>query len=174
MSEQTADTQANNKQFELQRIYLKDVSFETPNSPQIFLQEWKPKIELQLGTEASRLDDGVYEVVLKVTVTNKVADKTAFLAEVSQAGIFILRGFADNEMAQMLGSYCPNVLFPYAREAISDLVTKGSFPQFLLAPVNFDALLAQHIQEQQARQQAEQAESPESSESAAPSGETTH
>ncbi|MEO5343100.1 MAG: protein-export chaperone SecB [Gammaproteobacteria bacterium SHHR-1] len=151
MSEQTA----NNKQFELQRIYLKDVSFETPNSPQIFLQEWKPKIDLQLGTEANRLDEGVYEVVLKVTVTNKVGENTAFLAEVEQAGIFILRGFADNEMAQMLGSYCPNVLFPYAREAVSDLVTKGSFPQFLLAPVNFDALLAQHIQEQQAKQQGE-------------------
>ncbi|MBF0256950.1 MAG: protein-export chaperone SecB, partial [Gammaproteobacteria bacterium] len=128
MSEQAV----NNKQFELQRIYLKDLSFETPNSPQIFLQEWKPKIDLQLGTEAHRLDEGVFEVVLKVTVTNSVADKTAFLAEVQQAGIFILRGFSDPEMAQMLGSYCPNVLFPYAREAISDLVTKGSFPQFLL------------------------------------------
>ncbi len=151
MSEQNV----NNKQFELQRIYLKDVSFETPNSPQIFLQEWKPKIDLQLGTETDRLDEGVYEVMLKVTVTNTVGDKTAFLAEVEQAGIFIMRGFEDSEMTHMLGSYCPNVLFPYAREAISDLVTKGSFPQFLLAPVNFDALLAQHMQDQQAKQQGE-------------------
>lgn len=138
----------NNKHFELQRIYLKDVSFETPNSPQIFLQEWRPKIDLQLGTETDRLNDGVFEVVLKVTVTNKVGDKTAFLAEVQQAGIFILHGFTEQEMTHMLGSYCPNVLFPFAREAISDLVTKGSFPQFLLAPVNFDVLLAQHMQQQ--------------------------
>jgi preprotein translocase subunit SecB len=144
MSEQPV----NNKHLELQRIYIKDVSFETPHSPQIFLQEWRPKVDLQLGTETDRLDNGVYEVVLKVTVTNKVGDKTAFLAEVQQAGIFILHGFSDQEMTHMLGSYCPNVLFPYAREAISDLVAKGSFPQFLLAPVNFDALLAQHLQQQ--------------------------
>jgi preprotein translocase subunit SecB len=166
------DQNLNNKHFELQRIYLKDVSFETPNSPQIFLQEWKPKVDLQLGTETDRLDEGVYEVVLKVTVTNTVAGKTAFLAEVQQAGIFILRGFADNEMTHMLGSYCPNILFPYAREAISDLVTKGSFPQFLLAPVNFDALLAQHMQ------QAQQAQAPEGPADEAdgeePSSGTTH
>jgi len=155
MSEQPV----NNKHFELQRIYLKDVSFETPNSPHIFLQEWKPKIDLQLGTETDKLDEGVYEVVLKVTVTNKVADKTAFLAEVQQAGIFILHGFVDQELTQMLGSYCPNVLFPYAREAISDLVTKGSFPQFLLAPVNFDALLAQHMQQAQVKAKTEESTS---------------
>jgi preprotein translocase subunit SecB len=159
----------NNKHFELQRIYLKDVSFETPNSPQIFLQDWKPKVDLQLGTETQKLDEGVYEVMLKVTVTNTVGDKTAFLVEVQQAGIFVMRGFAESEMAQMLGSYCPNVLFPYAREAISDLVTKGSFPQFLLAPVNFDALLAQHME-----QQAKQQESAEGSGEEAPAETTSH
>lgn len=142
----------NNRRFEMQRIYLKDVSFETPNSPQIFLEDWKPQIDLQLGTETRGLDEGVFEVTLKVTVTNKVGDKTAFLAEVAQAGIFIVQGFGEQELTQMLGSYCPNLLQPFAREAISDLVIKGSFPPYLLPPVNFDALLSQHLQQVAAEQ----------------------
>lgn len=137
----------NNRRFDLQRIYLKDVSFETPNSPQIFLQDWQPEINLQLGTETRTLDTGVFEVTLKVTVTNKVGEKTVFLVEVAQAGIFIVQGFSEQELTHTLGSYCPNLLLPYAREAISDLVTKGSFPQYLLPPVNFDALLEQHLQQ---------------------------
>jgi preprotein translocase subunit SecB len=136
------------KHFDMQRIYLKDVSFETPNSPAIFLEEWKPNIDVQVGTETNTLDDGVFEVVLKVTVTNTIGEKTAFLAEVHQAGIFSVSGFSDQEMTHMVGSYCPNMLFPYAREAVTNLVTKGSFPQFVLAPVNFDALLAQHLANQ--------------------------
>lgn len=150
MSEQ--EQTQNNRRFELQRIYLKDVSFETPNSPQIFLEDWKPEIDLQLGTETRGLDQGVFEVTLKVTVTNKVGDKTAFLAEVAQAGIFIVQGFGEQELTHMLGSYCPNLLLPFAREAISDLVVKGSFPQYLLPPVNFDALLNQHLQQVAAEQ----------------------
>ena len=142
---------ADEKHFDMQRIYLKDVSFETPNSPSIFLEDWKPNVDVQFGTETSKLDDGVYEVVLKVTVTNKIGEKTAFLAEVHQAGIFSVTGFSDQEMTHMMGSYCPNMLFPYVREAVTDLVAKGSFPQFLLAPVNFDALLAQHLQQMQAQ-----------------------
>lgn len=144
-------------QFAIQRIYIKDVSFETPNSPELFTQQWKSEVNLELNTNVNRLDNGVYEVVLQVTVTSKAGEKTAFLVEVQQAGIFTASGFSDPELGHMLNSYCPNILFPYAREVISDLVTKGSFPQLLLAPVNFDALYAQHLQQQ--KQQAEQHES---------------
>ena len=137
------------KQFAIQRIFIKDVSFETPNSPQIFTEKWEPKVEFNLASNARPLQDNFYEVALTTTVTVKIEDKTAYLAEVTQAGIFLLTGFAEEEIGPMLGSYCPNVLFPYAREAVSDLVTKGGFPPMLLAPVNFDALYAQHMQQAQ-------------------------
>ncbi len=138
------------QQFALQKIYLKDISFETPNSPEIFTEEWKPDVNVELQTAGKPLTDEVMEVVLTVTVTAKLGDNTAYLAEVHQAGVFTMNGFSDDERAHMQGSYCPNILFPYAREAISDLVSKGGFPQLLLAPVNFDALLAQHKQQTEA------------------------
>ncbi|MBL3526104.1 MAG: protein-export chaperone SecB [gamma proteobacterium endosymbiont of Lamellibrachia anaximandri] len=136
-----------NRELSIQRIYLKDVSFETPNSPSVFQQEWKPETNVNMNTEVNTLSENVYEVVLNVTVTTKVGEQTAYLAEVQQAGIFSISGFSDQEMGAVVGSYCPNLLFPYVREAISDLVTKGSFPQMILQPVNFDALYAQHQQE---------------------------
>ncbi len=129
--------------FSLLRIYLKDVSFETPNSPAIFTQEFKPDVEMQLNTSVSQLETNLFEVALTITVTSKEGDKTGFLAEVQQAGIFNISGFDETQHAHMLGAYCPNTLFPFAREAISSLVIKGGFPQLLLAPVNFDALFAQ-------------------------------
>lgn len=135
------------REFAMQRIYTKDLSFETPNSPAIFQQEWKPESSVNLNTEVNKLADNIFEVTLMVTVTTKIADKTAYLAEVKQSGIFGINGFPDQEMGPLLGSYCPNLLFPYVREVVSDLVTKGSFPQLLLQPVNFDALYAQHQQE---------------------------
>lgn len=144
------------QQFALQKIYLKDISFETPNSPEIFTEEWKPDVNVELATAGKPLTDEVMEVVLTVTVTAKLGDKTAYLAEVHQAGVFTMLGFSGEELAHMQGSYCPSILFPYAREAISDLIGKGGFPQLLLAPVNFDALLAQH-QQQQAATPAEEA-----------------
>ncbi|MCP3662393.1 MAG: protein-export chaperone SecB [Gammaproteobacteria bacterium] len=146
MSDET-QTQKQAPEFALQRIYVKDISFETPNSPAIFTEEWKPESNLNLNSSTTRLDEDLYEVVLTVTVTTKVAEKTAFLVEVQQAGIFAAKGFPNDQMGQMMGSYCPNLLFPYAREVVSDLVNKGSFPQLLLTPVNFDALYAQHLQE---------------------------
>lgn len=148
MAEETKPAE-NEQQFQLQKIYLKDTSFETPNSPEIFTENWEPDVNVELQTAGKPLADDVQEVVLTVTVTAKVADKTAYLVEVHQAGVFTLTGFNENERAHMLGSYCPNILFPYAREAISDIVGKGGFPQMLLAPVNFDALYAQHVQQQQ-------------------------
>lgn len=138
------DNQAE-RQFVIQKIYTKDISFETPNSPEIFTQKWEPSINVELGTNGKSVGEGVHEVVLSVTVTAKQGDKTAFLAEVKQAGIFAINGFPEQELGAMVGSYCPNILFPYAREVISDLVAKGGFPQLLLAPVNFDALYAQHV-----------------------------
>ena len=148
----TGDQSANeqSQQFVLQKIYLKDISFETPSSPEIFTEKWEPEVNVELQTSGKTLADNVQEVVLTVTVTAKLGDKTAYLVEVSQAGVFTLTGFSDEERAHMQGSYCPNLLFPYAREAVSDLIGKGGFPQLLLAPVNFDALLAQHRQQQQA------------------------
>jgi preprotein translocase subunit SecB len=138
------------KQFSIQKIFCKDVSFETPNSPKIFTSKWQPKVDFNLGTHVDPLEDDVFEVAITVTVTVKVEKQVAYLAEVVQAGIFTLKGFSETERGPLLGSYAPGALFPYAREAISDLVSKGGFPQLLLAPVNFDAAYAQHVQQQSA------------------------
>jgi len=146
MAEEQRETQEQ-RQFALQRVYTKDISFETPNSPDIFQKEWKPQSSLNLGTEVRPLSEGVWEVVLSVTVTTKLEDQTAYLAEVKQAAIVSARGFTQPELGPLLGAYAPSQLFPYAREVVSDLVTKGSFPQMLLTPVNFDAIYAQHQQQ---------------------------
>lgn len=151
MSETDQAAASNAKEFALQRVYIKDVSFETPNSPAVFAGEWKPESNLNLNSNVTKLGESTFEVVVTVTVTTKVGDKTAYLVEVQQAGIFAVKGFSDQEMGHMMGAYCPNLLFPYAREVVSDLVSKGSFPQMLLTPVNFDALYAQHLQEMQTR-----------------------
>lgn len=140
----TGDNQAPARQFQIQRVYLKDVSVETPNTPAIFREQWQPEVNVQLGNAVQVLADGVHEVVTTVTVTAKIGEKTAYLVEVHQAGIFTISGFDQREFGAMVGSFCPNILFPFAREAISDLVTKAGFPQLLLAPVNFDAIYAQH------------------------------
>jgi preprotein translocase subunit SecB len=132
--------------FVIQKVYTKDISFETPNSPAIFKQTWKPESTVNLNTEVSKLDDNVFEVLLTVTITTKIEEQTAYLAEVKQAGIFGIKGFPEQELGPLMGSYCPNLLFPYVREVVTDLVTKGSFPQMVLQPVNFDALYAQHQQ----------------------------
>jgi preprotein translocase subunit SecB len=133
-------------EFTIQKLYVKDVSFEAPNSPEVFLKEWKPDTNVQLNTEARQVDQGVHEVVLTVTITTKSQDKTAYLVEVKQAGVFSAKGFGQEQLGQLLGSYCPNLLFPYVREAISALVIKGGFPDMPLAPINFDALYAQHLE----------------------------
>ena len=149
MSEQNAE--AGQKNFGIQKIYVKDMSFETPNSPAIFTKDWTPEINLELNTQANKLADGVHEVVLSLTVTAKLGDSTAYLAEVQQAGIFAMQGFVQEELAPMLGAFCPGTLYPYARETVTDLVARGGFPQLVLAPINFDALYAQQIQKVQAQ-----------------------
>lgn len=134
--------------FTIKSIYCKDISFETPNSPAIFQSEWKPELEMQLGTEAQEIAPQEYEVVLTVTVTSKVNGNTAFLAEVKHAGIFGIAGLTSDELGRMLGSYCPNILFPYVRQVVSDLVVRGGFPPFVLAPVNFEAMYDKHLASQ--------------------------
>lgn len=132
-------------EFAIQRLYVKDLSLETPNTPKIFLDAWEPQMHMDIATDASLiLEEGLREVVLTVTVTVKIKEKVAFLVEVKQAGIFSLKNFTDEQMQHMLGSFCPNILYPYAREVVSDAVMRAGFPQLYLAPVNFDALYEQH------------------------------
>jgi preprotein translocase subunit SecB len=153
MSEQ-AD-QPRDAQFSLQRIYLKDASFESPRSPEAFMGQWKPKVNLELNSQHKSVGTDLFEVVLRVTVTvKKEDDETVYLSEVEQAGIFMIKGLGEEAFAQTLGSFCPSVLFPYAREALDSLVIKGSFPPLMLAPVNFDAIYEQSRQQLANQQQA--------------------
>lgn len=132
--------------FQIAKIYLSDVSFEAPNTPESFRSEWKPQVDVELGSRATNLEENTYDVMLTVTVTAKNNEQTAYLCEVKQGGVFRLDGFSTEELDHLLGAYCPAQLFPFAREAINDLVVKGGFPQLLLAPVNFEALYLQQRQ----------------------------
>jgi preprotein translocase subunit SecB len=138
--------QGSQPQLVVQKIYVKDVSFEAPNAPQIFQEideNSQPQVQLNLGQKASDLGNDVYEVALSLTLTCTVGERTAYLAEVEQAGVFGIAGFNDSDRAGIIGSYCPNLLFPYARQVISSMVLEGGFPPFLLQPINFDALYAE-------------------------------
>ena len=159
MTEQTAPvTGADNAaptaaQFTVEKIYVKDVSFEAPNAPQIFNEQGQPQLNMNLNQKVARLDGDVFEVVLGVTLTCTLNERTVYLAEVEQAGIFGLAGFDDRTLDMMLGTYCPNVLFPYVRQSISDLITSGGFPPFYMQPINFEALYAEGL-----RRRAEQSQ----------------
>ena len=145
-------------QFSLQRIYNKDASFESPATPAIFRNNWQPAVNVDLNTKSTRIDEeGNFEVVLTITVVAKAEEETAFLVEVQQAGIFMVQGIEGEPLRQVLATVGPNILFPYAREAIDALVTKGGFPALHLAPVNFDALYRQAMAQQQAEQAPEAA-----------------
>lgn len=159
MTEQATNEQAATEaQFMVQRIYVKDASFEAPNSPACFQQKWEPELTLDLNSSSSELETGVYEVVLTVTATVKNQNAVAFLAEIKQAGIFSIQGAPGQQLEHLLGSFCPSILFPYAREAITSSVIRGSFPQLVLAPVNFDALFMQQMQDKQNAATSKQAE----------------
>ncbi len=140
--------------FKILRVYIKDVSFESPQAPKVFTQgaQWQPSVSLHLNTESTVLENDNYEVELTVTATVKLGEEVAYLIEIKQAGLFMIKGFETERLGPMLGSFCPNILFPFAREEIAALVQKGGFPQMLLDPVNFDALYAQHLA--QAKQNA--------------------
>lgn len=139
--------------FQIEKLYVKDLSLEIPNAPQVFLERETPQIEVQLRSEGSSLDEGLYEVVLTVTVTAKVGEKTMFLVEAGQAGIFQLRNIPSADIDPVLSIACPNILFPYARETISDLVVRAGFPPVLLSPVNFEAMYQQRTAAQAANPQ---------------------
>ena len=141
ISEATQQTEG--PQFALQRIYLKDSSFESPRSPAVFQGQWTPKINFDIKTRSEKVQDDSYEVVLLLTAEAQIEEQTAFLVEVHQAGIFAAKDFDELQLEQLLATVCPNILFPYAREAIDSLVIKGSFPALALSPVNFDALYKQ-------------------------------
>lgn len=134
--------------FGIEKIYVKDLSLEIPNAPQVFLQREVPQVGIELQNVAKSVDEGVFEVTITVTVTSKIEDKTVFLVEVAQAGIFQIRNVPQEGIEGLLGVACPNILFPYAREAVSDLVTRAGFPPVLLSPVNFEALFLQQKQHQ--------------------------
>ena len=143
------------QQFVLQRVYLKDLSFESPGTPGVFRKQYQPQVSVDLRTQSTGIENDNYEAVLTVTITAKLDDETAFLVEVQQAGIFLIRGIEGEELRRILAIYCPNVLFPYARETIDSTVVRGTFPALMLAQVNFEALYAQAMQ--QAQKQAEEA-----------------
>lgn len=154
MDEQTTAQQPV-QQFALQRIYVKDLSFETPQGIEVFRQTWKPRVNLDMNTRQNRIDENNVEVVLTLSVTATQEDKTAFIAEVQQGGIFSVVGIPEPQLRQVMATVCPSILFPYAREAIDSLVIRGSFPPLMLAPVNFDALYVQALKQQQEKAQAE-------------------
>lgn len=143
-----AEKQQADKQITIQKIYVKDFSFESPNSPTVFTKnEWNPKTNLNLRSSHSQGEENQSEVVLTITVEAKHEDKTLFLIELHQAGLFQISGYEEEEFGAIVGSFCPNILFPYARENISGIISKGGFPEFLLQPINFDALYAQSKQQ---------------------------
>lgn len=146
-----ANAQQQEIQFALQRIYVKDISFEAPNSPSVFQQAFEPKVKLDVDNNFTKVAEDLYEVVVHVTaqVFNGEEQTTAFLADVQQAGLFSIAGLEGEQLDHTLNAFCPNILFPYARECIDSLVNRGSFPTLMLAPVNFDALYAQKQQEAQ-------------------------
>jgi preprotein translocase subunit SecB len=145
-------SESSQAQFTVDKIYVKDVSFEAPNTPQVFTEQGQPQLSMNLNQKVGRLEGDAFEVVLGVTLTCTLNEKTVYLAEVEQAGIFGLTGFDERTLDMMLGTYCPNVLFPYVRNSISDLITNGGFPPFYMQPINFEALYAEGL-----RRRAEQA-----------------
>lgn len=149
MADQQAATPTEEQQpsFGIEKIYVKDLSLEIPHAPQIFIERSSPQVGIELSNASSKLDEGVYEVVTTVTVTSKIEDKTVFLVEVAQAGIFQVRNIPDENLEVILNVTCPNIIFPYLREAVSDLVVRAGFPPVMLNPINFEALYAQQQQQ---------------------------
>lgn len=136
-------------QLSVQKIYIKDSSFEAPGAPHIFQEQGQSRVELNLGQKATQLAPNVYEIVLTVTVTCKVGEKTAYLAEVQQAGIFGCVGFDPQQLDMVIGTYCPHVVFPYARQTISSMIEQGGFPSFLMQPINFEQIYADNLRRRQ-------------------------
>lgn len=162
MSEETTTSAAAEEQeqaqFSIQRIYIKDISFESPQGAAAFQKQWKPKVSQDMNTKTNKIDDDLYEVVLRVTITMADGEDTIYLAEVEQAGLFTIKGITEQQLPQVINTTCPSILFPYLRETIDNIVTRGGFPALMLPPINFDALFASAVQ-----QAAEKAKSDEES-----------
>jgi preprotein translocase subunit SecB len=136
-------------QVALQRIYVKDLSFESPNPVEVFGQNWKPQVNVEMQTKNRKIADAAYEVSLEMTVTAKNNDMSAFVIEVEQAGIFVIKGLEGDQLRRLMGTFCLTILFPYLRETVDSLCLKGSFPPLVLAPINFDQLYDQSVKHQQ-------------------------
>lgn len=159
MADEPAQTNTN-RQLLLQKIYVKDLSFESPKAPEIFRSDAQANTQLNVQTKNRKIDDANYEVALTLTVESKNNEDTLFLIEIVQSGIFTITGYNDQELQVLLGSFCPGTLYPFAREAVADIAAKGGFPQLLLQPINFDAIYAQAMQQRQAEQQGAAGEIP--------------
>ena len=144
--------------FQIEKLYVKDLSLEVPNAPQVFMQTDSPQLEIQVRNEAAQFSEGLFEVVVTVTVTARAAEKTCFLAEVAQAGIFTARGIAQADLDPLLAVGCPTILYPYAREAISDMITRAGFPPVILQPVSFEQMYLQRRQSENAAPRVETAQ----------------
>jgi preprotein translocase subunit SecB len=152
------DQGTSDKQIAIQKIYVKDFSFESPHTPAVFTKtNWSPKTDLNLRSSHTTGTDNNHEVVLTITIEAKEDEQTFFLVELQQAGLFHIAGYDEAEFKAIIGSYCPNILFPYARESVANIVSKGGFPEFLLQPINFDALYAQGMAQAQAQAQKQPA-----------------
>ncbi len=165
-----SESSTSKQHFSIQKLYVKDASFESPASPKAFgFKKWDPKIDLNLTNKQQHIDADIYEAVLTITATVTHEETTAFLVEVHQAGLFQINGFDEKQRNYLMGSQCMNILFPYAREVISDMSVRGGFPPLIMSPVNFDALYQQHLQQQQQQQEqptaaAEDTDAPEATE----------
>jgi len=149
------ETEQQQTSVSIKKIYLKDTSFETPNTPQIFTEEFQPEVSVHLQNTATSIAEQIFEVVLNITITTKIKDKTAYLIEVQQAGLFEIQGMSKETLPRFLGTYCPHMLFPYLRQTIDDMLMKGGFPAFLLTPVDFDVIYEEQLQQQQQNSGAE-------------------
>ena len=157
-----AEKDTDSKQIIIQKLYIKDASFESPNSPKVFKgAEWKPKTDLNLSSTHAPFEDDTHEVILTVTVEAKDEENVIFLAERKQAGLFQISGYNEEELEAIVGVFCPNTLFPYARESIANMITKGGFPEFILQPINFDALYNESKRRSSGEQNTDEDKSPE-------------
>ncbi len=153
VSQEQKTDEAPRKGVALQKIYIKDISFEAPGTPEIFSSDWAPEVSQEIRNAHRQIDEDIYESVLTITITVKIANKVAYLIEVSQAGIFGLPGHSQKALETTFGIFCPTILFPYAREAISDLSTRGGFPQFLMQNINFHAMFDEYLRQKEMAQQ---------------------
>lgn len=148
-NEATENQEVQGPQLSLQRVFLKDISFESPRSPMVFQEDWDPEVGMELNTRSRQVGEHVFEVVLDITLNVKNADQPAYLVQVQQGGLFVIAGLDDQQLHHALGAFCPATLFPYARENVDSIIVKGSFPAVMLAPINFDALYLESLQNQQ-------------------------